>query len=382
MTSALTRPPSVQQEYAAAITAYCATGEESDLSRAYELGRAALTQDFSLSHLLQTHQNATKSLKNRDCATRCSDFFCEVLAVYDMAIRGYRHSVERLRAEVDERKRIEQDLRQATFALAKRRDELDDAVAQRTAELDKKLAELEHVNHQLRETNQEQAEFTYSISHDLMSPLNTISSMLDILEEDLPEDTDEDTLFSLDAARLTSRRMHQIVKDILEYSQTIGGEPEFSRVDLRDVILTLLDDMKSDIKTHGVTMDVGDLPHFFGCATQLRVLFQNILSNAIKFRHTARAPMISISAHWMEQGEFLEISVSDNGIGISKEHFERIFGIFQRLHTYSEYPGTGLGLTLCKRVAANHGGHIDVYSELGVGTSFKISLRKETDEHD
>ncbi len=369
----------LDHQYAQALLGYCQCNGEEELSRAYDIARSALGEGAPLTWLHQTHQTALLHLPRDTDTNACASFFIEALSVYDMAFRGYGQTIEWLTDEVDERKRVETDLRSATFDLARQRDDLDAKVAKNNRELREKVAQLNHVNARLAQTNQEQAEFTYSLSHDLMAPLNTIRTMLTFLDEDLENAGVDREFETLIAARTTANRMMKIVEDILGYSRAIGLETVFEAVDLNTVFSELEADLQGDVRAQNAQLVIDPMPAVDGAPTQLRLLFQNILSNAIKFRHPDRTPVVTVTQRQATPADMVEIAISDNGVGIAKAHFERIFGLFQRLHTYDEYPGTGLGLTLCKRIVATHGGKISLTSNVGHGTELVVSLRKAGD---
>ncbi|MEO1026436.1 MAG: ATP-binding protein [Pseudomonadota bacterium] len=291
-----------------------------------------------------------------------------------MALPDYSQTTRHLFREVQQRKRIEQDLRDAKVELERERNDLDDLVAKRTGELVAQFEEMKGLNQQLTQINQEQAEFTYAISHDLMSPLNTIRMMLSFLEEDLLGDAGPHILEPLEAARITAARMLAIVEDVLTYSRSIGQPVAFEPVDLNGLLADILFDLKGDLERNQAKVDLDPLPTMDGMKVQLRILLQNLLSNALKFRHPDRAPHVRVTAIPTTE-DTVEISVSDNGIGVDQQHYERIFGLFQRLHNFEEYSGTGLGLTLCQRIARNHGGEITVSSQCDKGSTFTVTMQ-------
>lgn len=370
------------QRYEQALLEYCRCHGEEDLSRAYDVARAALGAGAPLTWLHQAHQAAVSRLPGDTDKDASASFFVEALSVYDMAFRGYGQRIEWLTDEVDERKRLETDLRSATFDLARQRDDLDAEVAKNNQELRKKIAQLNHANARLAQTNREQAEFTYSISHDLMAPLNTIRTMLDFLSEDLEDAGIKREFETLIAAQTTANRMMKIVEDILGYSRAIGLEAVFEIVNLNNVFADLEADLQGDVRAQNAQLVIAPMPSVDGVPTQLRLLFQNILTNALKFRHPDRTPIVTVTQRETERADMVDIAISDNGVGIAEAHFERIFGLFQRLHTYDEYPGTGLGLTLCKRIVGTHGGQISLKSDVGQGTELTVSLRKARDGAD
>jgi len=242
---------------------------------------------------------------------------------------------------------------------------------QRDAELAKTLTEL-------RRSNQELQDFAYVASHDLRAPLRTIGSFAGILRDDFSEKLDEEGREHLERIVAAVRRMERLLGDLLEYSRVGTRGKPFERVDLGAVLETVLSNLKAAIEESGATITWQGLPHVSGDEVQLVQLLQNLLGNAIKFR-ASEAPRIVVSAR--READRWEISVADNGIGIDPTHFDRIFNIFERLHAESAYPGTGIGLAICKRIVERHGGRIFVTSEPGQGSTFTFSLPAEHVRH-
>jgi len=168
--------------------------------------------------------------------------------------------------------------------------------------------------------------------------------------------------------------MQRLVEDLLEFSRVGRCNECNDRVRLTDVVQDALTNLHAAIHESGATILVAALPCMYGDAGRLCQLFQNLIANAIKFRRSeplvVRIEARHESNHWV-------VSVSDNGIGIDPKHFDRLFVVFQRLHTREEYEGTGIGLALCKRIAELHGGRIGVLSTLGQGTTFELELPDE-----
>ena len=152
-------------------------------------------------------------------------------------------------------------------------------------------------------------------------------------------------------------------------------------MNVNELIAEIQEDLKSDIEEAGAAIEVGVLPVVWGNPMQLRMLFQNLIANAVKFREPDRPVKVRISAERNPDTQTVSFSVADNGIGIAPEYHDRIFGLFQRLHTASRFGGSGLGLTICRRIASNHGGELSVKSEPGVGTTFTATLQDIDDGH-
>ncbi|BCR04210.1 hypothetical protein DESUT3_12790 [Desulfuromonas versatilis] len=224
----------------------------------------------------------------------------------------------------------------------------------------------------LQRSNQELENFAYVASHDLQEPLRMITGYIQLLSRRyqgrLDQDADDFIGFAVDGAR----RMEALIKDLLAYSRVgrKGQPPE--KVDCNKLISTVLNNLAASIRESGAELRIGELPEVMADPLQLTQLFQNLVHNALKFK-TDAAPRIEVRA--TPRGGFWEFAISDNGIGIDARHRERIFQIFQRLHPIGQYPGTGIGLAICKKIIDRHGGNIWVEGEPGSGTSFHFTLR-------
>lgn len=226
----------------------------------------------------------------------------------------------------------------------------------------------------LEQANKEQAEFTYAISHDLKSPTNTVAMILEQLEGSQGTVIESDGKQLIDLAQSTIVRMGKLVEDVLLYSRAIGEELTLETVDLNKLIKKIISDLQSDIQHHRATIEFDDLPLVLGNPLLLRMVFQNLITNAMKFKKAEATPVITFQSKPVDHS-CMAISVSDNGIGIDPKYHKKIFGLFQRLHTHKEYAGTGIGLTLCQRVVTNHGGKIQVESAIDRGTTFTVTLK-------
>lgn len=254
-------------------------------------------------------------------------------------------------------RRAEEDLR-------KHRDHLEELVASRTAEL-KELAEA------LARSNAELEQFAYVASHDLQEPLRVISGFLQLLQQrcagKLGPEAEEYIQYAVEG----SARMRNLIRDLLEYSRVGRRREPLAPVNCNAVVQTVLANLQPAIVEQRGRVTVDPLPVVLGDATELTQLFQNLIANALKF-HGPEPPEVHVSAR-EEQGQWV-FSVRDNGIGIHPKDFQRIFVIFQRLHTAEEYPGTGIGLALCRKIVERHGGRIWVESAPGRGSTFFFTL--------
>ncbi|SEH13105.1 His Kinase A (phospho-acceptor) domain-containing protein [Natronorubrum sediminis] len=231
--------------------------------------------------------------------------------------------------------------------------------------------ELRHYITRLKESNKSLEQFAYAASHDLQEPLRMISSYLQLIEQrygnELDEEVDEFLDFAIDGAN----RMRGMIDGLLEYSRidTEGGQ--LTETELNDVLEDVQADLQMKIDEHDAAITSDSLPRIEGDPDQLRQLFQNLLSNAIEYSGDEQ-PEVAVEAE--RSGTEWQISVTDDGIGIDPDDQERIFEVFQRLHSHDEYAGTGIGLALCKRIVKRHGGRIWVDSEPGEGSTFTFTL--------
>jgi signal transduction histidine kinase len=367
------------RRYEALLAAYVEDASETGLMQAYSLAREALASEVQLADYMDIHFATANPLlahhgQSQLCRDRIEVFMVEFLSVYDMALRGYKNTVPQLQKEIADRHLVEAQLREKSAELLAERDNLDQLVSERTSELLLKAKDLENTLQQLRQTNREQAEFTYAISHDLKSPSNTISMLADELQVSYGAQIDAEGAELLNLIGKTSARMGKLVEDVLAYSRCLEHHAPMVPIDLNAVLREILEDLRYDIAQSGAEISLAKMPLILGEPMQVKLLFQNLMSNAMKFRAPGQPSHVTLTAK-LQRGRVI-ITVSDNGIGIAPEHFDRIFGLFQRLYTHDVYPGSGIGLALCKRIIGNLGGKISLSSRLGAGSSFKISLKR------
>lgn len=234
-------------------------------------------------------------------------------------------------------------------------------------------------NEKLDRSNRDLAQFAYVASHDLQEPLRMVSSFVSLLEEKLADSADDETRQYISFAVAGAERMQRLIKDLLAYSRINTTPQAMQRLDLNEIVDIACADLDGLIHEHEADIQVEPLGEVTGDATLLRQLVQNLLANAIRFHRPRTPPIIRISAD--HQPDHVTIAVTDNGIGIEEKHQERVFQIFKRLNRREDYPGTGIGLAACKRVAERHDGEIWFQSKPGIGTTFFVSLpqmHKET----
>ncbi len=281
------------------------------------------------------------------------------LLVLGLLVSGHLRTVAELKALLVERKRAEQ-------------------------ERDRLVAELQRSNKELEQ-------FASAASHDLQEPLRVISGFARLVEERYKGKLDQKADDFIGNIVDGAARMHRLIGDLLDYSRvTTRGKP-FKPVDCNDALQKALANLRTAIDEAGAEITAGPLPVVPADETQLVRLFQNLVGNAVKYRRREEAPRVQVSAGIVpdrreqaaraagpEKGWLF--LVRDNGIGIESRNFERIFEIFQRLHPRSDYPGTGIGLAICKKIVERHGGRIWVESEFGKGSSFFFILTERPGE--
>ena len=294
--------------------------------------------------------------------------------------------IERRKASEEIQKNLQQELKEANTDLGikvkKRTQELTEA--NRTLHIE--IEERKKAEQGLQQINTELAQFAHVVSHDLQEPLRMISSFVTLLarryEGKLDKDADDYIHFAVDGAN----RMRDMITSILNYSRISSSGSEFEMVDCNAALDQVLADLLFAIEESHAEIARDPLPQVWGDKTQLGQILQNLIGNAIKFRsdaplciHISSPPSDSLAEKYnlpdgRQKKDFRIFSVRDNGIGMEQRYADRIFQIFQRLHERDTFPGTGIGLAICKKIIERHGGRIWMESELGKGTTFYFTL--------
>jgi PAS domain S-box-containing protein len=271
---------------------------------------------------------------------------------------------------------------QTEAELAHHRDHLELLVQRRTGELEAanarlqvEIAERQRTAEDLRRSNRDLEQFAYVASHDLQEPLRAVGGYVKLLARRFPEAMDAKAVEYIAGAADGAARMERLITDLLSFSRVGTRGTAFVSADLNELLGEALRNLQSAITSAGARVANVPLPRLAADPMQMVQLFQNLVGNAIKFRGE-RPPEIHVGAE--EQNDRWVFCVRDNGIGIAPEYFERIFQIFQRLHTRKHYPGTGIGLAICKKIVERHGGVIWVESQPDRGSAFYFSIPKDS----
>jgi len=228
----------------------------------------------------------------------------------------------------------------------------------------------------LETTNSELDRFAYVASHDLQEPLRTVCSFIDILQNDYSKVLDTTGNKYLNIVVSAARRMHALIEDMLEYARVNSGTDSYESFDAGKSLDYVLDGLKDATQRSKATITVGKMPTLFHSPLRFSILMQNLVSNALKYKKPDVDPVITITAE--DMSELWLFKVQDNGIGIKPEYAKQIFDPFKRLHTKEEYPGTGIGLSICRKIVEGGNGNIWVESEAGKGSAFFFTIPKTT----
>jgi len=225
---------------------------------------------------------------------------------------------------------------------------------------------------QLRQANRDLEQFAYSASHDLQEPLRVVNIYSQLLEKRARHKLDDAEIEFLYHLRSGATRMEALVRGLLTYTQAVKFDAKPDATNANEALRAALSNLDETIRASGARIDAEPLPSVRAYGVHLQQLFQNLVSNAIKYRSPERMPVVRVAAE--RHDRWWQFSVADNGIGIESEYLETIFGLFKRLHTGDEYAGAGIGLAICQRIVERYGGRIWVESEAGQGSTFRFTL--------
>jgi PAS domain S-box-containing protein len=234
--------------------------------------------------------------------------------------------------------------------------------------------QLARANVELEQKNRDLQEFAFVAGHDLQEPLRKINTFGEMLEMEFRDKLGENGRLYVDRMRVSAQRMSELVRSLLAYSRVTTRTEPFVRVNLNQIAIDVQGDLQVLFNESGGKIEVDPLPVVVADPTQMRQLFQNLIGNALKFRRDDVPPVVVIRSSTDESIGVHALTFADNGIGFEEKHIDLIFNPFQRLHSRGEFEGSGLGLTICRRILERHGGTITATSTLGEGTTFTVAF--------
>jgi len=257
------------------------------------------------------------------------------------------------------------------MANEKKRLEAEEALRIINAELEQRIAGR---TTDLEAANKELEAFSYSVSHDLRAPLRHVAGFVGLLQKRLKSHPDEKTHQYMNAISEASNRMGNLIDDLLNFSR-IGREPmRKKKVNLNSLVKGVVQEMQEQLKERKITWEIEELPDILGDESLVRLVMVNLLSNAVKF--TSTRPQSEIKIECKDERDTFTCSVKDNGVGFDMQYVDKLFGVFQRLHTQDEFEGTGIGLANVQRIIARHGGRVWAEAAVGQGATFYFTLPK------
>jgi signal transduction histidine kinase len=274
------------------------------------------------------------------------------------------------------------------FMIMRRDNKISKAKAQALEEVSRREEQLRAIARQLTESNRDLQDFAHVASHDLQEPLRKIVAFGDRMRTKHGDTMAPEAIDYLDRMQSSAGRMQTLIQDLLSFSRVNAKSEPFRKLDLQTIALGVASDLEIAVERTGGALTVGELPSIEADPTQMRQLLQNLISNALKFRQPDIAPAITVEATVISSSSPLfpsrlsgsqvtmwcRLTVSDNGIGFEEKYLDRIFKVFQRLHGRTEFEGSGIGLSVCRRIAERHNGDITATSVPGSGTTFIITL--------
>ncbi|MEM6386996.1 MAG: ATP-binding protein [Pseudomonadota bacterium] len=240
-----------------------------------------------------------------------------------------------------------------------------------------KLAEQRAVDatHAAEVANKDLRTFAYSISHDMKSPCNTLHLLLSELHHSHGSKLDPDAKQLIDKATETAASMRQRIERVIDYTRMIEGNFTFVPISLDEVVADVVQELRVDIDASQAVLDIEPLPYVSGSREELKILFQNLILNALRYHFEDKSPKIRIFNSSDPDENELRVTIVDEGIGIAPQNHKQIFEMFKRLHSEKQYSGSGLGLAICRRIAIAHGGDIFLKSQEGQGAAFTVQLQ-------
>lgn len=284
--------------------------------------------------------------------------------------------IKRIKPLIEELLATQSKLEQANRDMEKTLKELKTLNREKENEIKAKEAaidEAEKLNESLIAKNQQLDHFAYVASHDLQEPLRTVSNYLEIFQEDFPERLEGEATLYFQFINKAVERMRNLISGLLSFSR-LGTSGQMEHIDLNVTLQKIREDLDSIIEQRNIILEYGNLPSVIGYRIEIKQLFQNLISNAIKFTDPNTDPHIIIT--FEETTNYYNFHIADNGIGIPEKDFSKIFDMFSRLHSAKDYEGQGIGLAFCKKIVELHLGNIWVSSKFGEGSTVHFTLKK------
>ncbi|HHP7229838.1 MAG TPA: response regulator [Xenococcaceae cyanobacterium] len=280
---------------------------------------------------------------------------------------------QQLQKEIAQRKLTEQKLRKIEAKERQLNQKLEQKVAERTAALVHTAKELARSNQELKRSNADLESFAYAVSHDLQAPLRSIKMFAELFTQEYQELLQGQPQEYLEYITSSAERMEHLIRDLLAYSRAGKNEQTWIPINLSELVNKSIRDLEATIRETQATIKVDKLPTLMVNPTEISRLFQNLIGNSLKFR-SQQEPVIEIGTVYDQDN--WQIFVKDNGIGIDTQYHHKIFQVFERLHSEDDYPGTGIGLSICQKVVKRHGGKIWLKSVPDQGSTFYFTLPK------
>jgi light-regulated signal transduction histidine kinase (bacteriophytochrome) len=355
----------IEKVYTEALREFLRKKDEGSLQQAYAVGRQAVSDEASLLEIVTLHHDFLMNWisasgggeANSEFIRMAGDFLRETLASFEMVHRGYKDTVAALH-------RRTRELDETNRKLSELNETLEVKVAEKTAAAERKAFELARVNNEMEQ-------FVHAAAHDLKEPLRTITSYVQLLERTNKKFLEGDAQDYIRYVVEGTHRLQQLIDDLLSYTRLNAELQPLQSVDMAEIFEETLANLASVIKERKAEVTRGELPVVFAHHAHMVLLLQNLISNGLKF-NGKDPPKIHVRArrganHWV-------FAVSDNGIGIDSKYFEKLFVVFQRLNTRDAYPGTGIGLALCRKIVEQKNGEIWLESEVGKGSTFYFTI--------
>jgi len=229
----------------------------------------------------------------------------------------------------------------------------------------------------LETSNKELEAFSYSVAHALRAPVRHMKGYVDLLKKRLEKTTDQESLRYAAKIAVASNKMSKLIDDLLDFSRIGYKEMQKSKVNLNSIIKEVIQEIQEELKDRKINWEIDELPDVSGDQSLLRMVIVNLVSNAVKYTNTRSKIVIQIGCK--DEGSEIICSIKDNGVGFDMKYADKLFGVFQRLHTEDEFEGTGIGLANVKRIISRHGGRVWAEGAVGQGATFYFTLPKDKD---